>query len=246
MDVTAATFESEVIEASRTLPVVVDFWAPWCAPCRMLSPILDKLAGEFAGRVKVVKVNSDENGTIASALGVRSIPSVFAFRDGRPIANFLGALPEGQVRAFFEKLLPSPSEQALLRAEAHFAQHRFDDAERELAAVRSDPDWDARVEALRQGIAYARAASQGPDEGELRSKLAADPSDHDARLALAGLHAAQRRYREAMDELLEIVRRARDWRDGEARKQLLAIFSLAADQPELVSEYRRKLASTLY
>lgn len=245
MDVTTERFEQEVIEASKELPVVVDFWAPWCGPCRALTPVIEKVAREFAGRIKLVKVNSDENPDLSAAFGIRSIPNVIAFKGGRPAAQFLGAVPESQVRAFMQKLLPSPSELALARAEAAFADRRLDEAERELAQVPPDPSWDARVAALRQGIAYARAGKEGPDEVELRARLATNAADHEARLALAALHAGRHRYREAMDELLEVVRRARDWRDGEARRQLLALFNLAGD-PDLVSEYRRKLAAALY
>jgi len=245
MDVTTATFQAEVLDASKSLPVVVDFWAPWCAPCRALTPILEKVARDYEGRVKFVKVNSDENPDISKACAVRSIPNVIAFMDGRPAEQFMGAIPEGEVRAFFEKLMPSPSELALARAEGLFAEGKLEEAESELAKVQNDPDWDARVEAVRQGIAYARAGKSGPGEAELKAKIRQNPADHDARAALAALYAGKKRYREALDELLEIVRRAKDWKDGEARKQMLGLFTLAAE-PELVSEYRRKLASALY
>ncbi len=245
MDVTTPTFDLEVLEASKSLPVIVDFWAPWCAPCRALTPILEKVARDYEGRVKFVKVNSDENQELSQTFAIRSIPNVIAFKDGRPAAQFMGAVPEGEVRAFFDKLLPSASELALAKAEALFGEGRLDEADKELEMVKPDPDWDARAEAVKQGIAYAKAGKTGPGEAELKAKLAANPADHDSRAALAALYAGKKLYREAMDELLEIVRRAKDWKEGEARRQLLALFNLSGE-PELVSEYRRKLSSALY
>jgi putative thioredoxin len=240
MDITATEFEREVIESSREQPVLVDFWAPWCGPCRSLTPVLEKLAGEYAGRVRLVKINSDENPEISTAFGIRSIPNVIAFRDGKAVSQFLGALPEGQVRAFIEKLLPPPQ---LALAGRAIADRNLDEAERLLGEIRPNIDWDEQVETLRQALSFARA---GGGEKDLAAKVAANPADLDARLGLAGALAAQHDYRAALEQLLEIIRRDREWKDGEARKQMLAIFNLAADDAALVSEYRRKLSSALY
>jgi len=279
-DVTSATFEHEVLEASKTVPVVVDFWAPWCAPCKVLKPILEKLAAEYNGRFKLAKVNSDDNQELAAAFGIRSIPDVMAFRDGKPVSHFLGALPESQVRAFIDGVLPKPSEIEQARAAALRAagdaegaiaalrsalaldpsndparldlaellvEHaRADEAEALLDAVRSNIDWDARVDALRAAVSFARMRASGTTEPTLTAKLAKDPTDHAARFALAELHAGARRYREALDELIEIVRRDKAWNDGAARKQVLNIFNLVENDDALVSEYRKKFASALY
>jgi len=267
MDVTASTFEHAVIEASAAAPVLVDFWAPWCAPCRSLGPVLEKLEREYAGRFRLAKVNLDENPELAADFGVRSIPDVIAFRDGKAVAHFLGAQPESQVRAFIDRLLPSPSElarrkggEANLRsaleldsgndaarldlAELLVGENRSDEAERLLDEVQADAALDSRREALRAAARFARPGAES--EKTLEERLAAAPEDLEARFALAERRAAARRYREAMEDLLAIVRKDKNWRDGEARRQLLNLFTLAAAEPQLVSEYRRKLATALY
>ena len=279
VNVDARNFNQEVLEASKQVPVVIDFWAPWCGPCKVLKPMLEKLAADYGGKFKLVKINSDESVDLAREFNVRSIPDVRAIRNGKQVGSFVGALPLPQLRAFIDKLIPSPSESerdraAGLRAagdpaaavvalrsalaldpaydlaridlvETLIEQRELEDVEALLDAIQPNIDWDDRVETLRQGLAFARSGQTGPGSDELKARISARPEDLESRLKLANLYAGARNYREAMEELIEIVRRKRDYRDGAARKQLLAIFSLAADAPDLVSEYRRKLASTL-
>ena len=126
------TFERDVLKASEKVPVLVDFWAPWCAPCRALKPILEKLAGEYQGRFLLAKVNSDEHPQLSAQFGVRGIPNVKAFVDGKLADEFTGALPEAGVRAFIDRLIPTPGDKLRRSARTLVAQGDFDEAERHL------------------------------------------------------------------------------------------------------------------
>jgi putative thioredoxin len=278
-DSVTATFEQDVLERSKTVPVLVDFWAPWCAPCRALKPILEKLAVEYAGRFVLAKVNTDENPDVASRYGVRGIPNVKAFVDGELADEFTGALPESGVRQFLERLAPSPGEtlrrsahealargdfdvaEATLRealaldpgneaahvdlAELRVARQDYGGAEAALAAV-PEHRRDERAATLAAKVALWRRGQTLPDLGRLKAAVDARPEDSDARLGYAERLAAEGRLQPAMDELIEVVRRDRGEKRERARKTLVTLFGVAADQPDLVSEYRRKLSGALY
>src|SRR5579864_3550167 len=150
MDTTLATFEQDVINASMLAPVLVDFWAPWCGPCKTLGPMLEKLEAEAAGKWKLVKVNVDENQELAGHFQVRSIPHVIAFAEGQPVDQFIGVLPEGQLREFLDRLVPDSAEAERGNAQIAIAEGRLDDAFDHLkAALAFDPGYEeARLDLI--------------------------------------------------------------------------------------------------
>jgi len=281
VEVNEANFQQAVIEGSMQVPVVVDFWAPWCAPCRALGPILERLADEYGGRFLLAKINSDENPALATQFGVRGIPSVKAVLNGALIDEFTGALPESQVREFIDRVLPSPSEILRLKAVELCADGSHAEEALELLnqAAQADPgnesvrvdqarihvdlgnldaarklldslgglaQMDDRVIALRARLDLAQGAAQAGDLSVTEERVARDPADLEARLQLATLYVAANRHREALDHLLEIVKRDRAYKEDIGRKTILEVFSVLGPDNQLVEEYRRKLASALY
>jgi putative thioredoxin len=282
-DSDSENFMADVIEASAQVPVIVDFWAPWCGPCKQLGPMLEKLVHQAGGLVRLVKVNVDECQEIAAQLRVQSIPMVYAFKDGRPVDAFSGAVPESQLKTFINKLLDGakpPLEAALDQAQA-----MLDDGDAESAAAlyrqiqAEDPGNDAAIagvlratlamgdkdtvsqiiEALPPEIlAKAEVAAaisafelsqqteESGDVSELKAAVDAKPDDHQARLDYAVALFGNGRNEDAIDELIEIIRRNRTWNDEAARKQLLKMFEALGPTHELTVNGRRQLSSVLF
>ncbi|MDF9391141.1 MULTISPECIES: tetratricopeptide repeat protein [Methylococcus] len=263
-------FDRNVIEASFTIPVLVDFWAPWCAPCRALTPALEAVARRLAGRFELVKVNTEEHPEIARQYGVRGIPNVKLFVDGTVADEFTGALPESALEDWLQRALPSPYRGQLKQAEALIGAGRAAEAEtvlrRILAAeptngpaavllarllLKTDPD---------QALETLKPIGPDSDQSDAAESLRTLARlfgllEHPERLAeappkTAYLDAIQKireeRYEPALDQLIELVRKARDYDEGGARKACVAIFRLLGDGHELTRRYRGLLSNALY
>ena len=285
-------FRRDVVEPSMTQLVVLDFWAEWCGPCKQLTPVLEKVAGEYADRgVKLVKINVDEEKFIAAQFRIQSIPTVYALFQGQPVADLSQARTEGQLKSTLDQILaqlPVEGEAQQLEAQvepliamgeealtagdaagaetifqqaismvpenpeaqsglarAFIAQGKLDEARSLLEALPDNVKGDPAVARAQSALALAEIAPAG-ETSEFERRLAADPDDHEARFELAGALMGRGDRDGAADQLLESIRRDREWNDGAARKRLLQLIEAIGLEDPWGAQQRRRLSAILF
>ncbi|MEM8690304.1 MAG: thioredoxin [Pseudomonadota bacterium] len=287
-DSSEAEFMADVVEASQTTPVIVDFWAPWCGPCKTLGPMLEDAVKAAKGAVKMVKVNVDEAQMIAGQLQIQSIPTVYAFSKGQPIDGFQGALPASEVTGFVERVIKAaggeaPSDtlnDAVESAEemlaegaavdaaqtfaailgedpnhaaaygglvrAHIALEDLDQAEAILNGAPAEISTAPELEAAAAQLALARQAADAGPVAELHTMVEAEPDNHQARFDLAQALHASGDAEGAVEELLALFGKDREWNDGAAKAQLFTIFDALKPNDPIVLNGRRRLSSMIF
>ncbi len=291
-DVSEQSFMADVVETSMETPVIVDFWAPWCGPCKTLGPMLEDAVKAARGAVKMAKVNVDEAQQLAAALAqqglpLQSIPTVVAFVQGRPIDMFQGAQPASEIKAFVDRVVKAAGgdasgglDDAVAAAEemldsgaavdaaqtfaailqedanhagaygglvrAHIAMGELDQAEAILNGAPAEISESAEIEAAHAQLELAKQASNSGPVAELEAAVAADPDAHQARFDLAQALYAAGDGEAAVDHLLELFRRDREWNDGAAKAQLMTIFEALKPNDPIALNGRRKLSSMIF
>jgi putative thioredoxin len=277
-------FMAQVVEASREVPIIVDFWAPWCGPCKTLGPALEAAVTAARGKVRMVKINVDENTQIATQMQIKSIPMVYAFWQGQPVDGFQGALTGSEIQKFIDKVVALAGDgglsEALDAAEAMLIEGALEDAAQTFAAILGEiPESAAahgglarvtiamgeldqaeallnnaapaianapEIEAARAQLALARQAADAGPVDDLRAAVTADPADHQARFDLALALHANAQVEAAVEELLELFRRERDWNEGAAKTQLFIVFEALKPGDPIAQKGRRKLSSMIF
>ena len=284
IDTTTQDFMKDVIEASSSTTILVDFWAPWCGPCKQLTPILEKAVTQAKGRVKLVKLNIDDHPAIPEQMGVQSVPAVVAFKDGRPVDGFMGAQPESQVKAFIDKNGTEPPadplEQACNQANEQLEMGNSQEALQIFGAILQQvPDHtpaisglaksflalgemerarsvfdtlpeealkEQDVVALKASLELAEQSADLGDLADLQAKLDANPEDNQAQFDLAVALNGENKREEAVDHLIAVIKRDREWDDDGARKQLLQFFESWGVMDPASVYGRRQLSSILF
>jgi putative thioredoxin len=284
-DGTEATFMADVIDASREVPVIVDFWAPWCGPCKTLGPAIEKAVTEAKGKVRLVKIDVDQNQRIAAQMRVQSIPAVFGFVNGQPVDGFMGAQSPAQIKAFVDRLIEMSGgnaglEEALAAAEEMLAEGAVADAAQTFAAILTEEEGnlgaisglarahlalgeterarailalapkgketDPAIAAARAQIELAEASADAGEAGELLAALERDPDNHQTRYDLALALIGKGDSEAAIDTLLDLFRRDREWNEGAAKVQLFKLFDSLGPKSEAAAKGRRRLSSMIF
>ena len=287
-DTSEATFMADVVEASQTVPVIVDFWAPWCGPCKTLGPMLEDAVRAAKGAVKMVKINVDEAQQIAGQLQIQSIPTVYAFFKGQPVDGFQGALPQSEIKAFIARVIKAgggeaPGEElseavaaaddmlaegaaqdaldtfaAILGEDpnhagayggmvrAYIALDQLDQAEAHLNGAPIEISKAPELEAAHAQLQLARQAADAGPVAELQAAVDANPDDMQARFDLAQALYAHGDTQAAVDQLLTLFGKDREWNDGAAKTQLFTIFEALKPNDPIALNGRRKLSSMIF
>jgi len=287
-DTSEATFMADVVEASQTVPVIVDFWAPWCGPCKTLGPMLEDAVRAAKGAVKMVKINVDEAQQIAGQLQIQSIPTVYAFFKGQPVDGFQGALPQSEIKAFIDRVIKAgggeaPGEElseavaaaddmlaegaaqdaldtfaAILGEDpnhagaycgmvrAYIALDQLDQAEAHLNGAPIEISKAPELEAAHAQLQLARQAADAGPVAELQAAVDANPNDMQARFDLAQALYAHGDTQAAVDQLLTLFGKDREWNDGAAKTQLFTIFEALKPNDPIALNGRRKLSSMIF